>query len=71
MSNEDTLIRGQGFHCKLVLDLKEVKSIRRLCFWNRGWWYSCDTHDGNKIDVHVKESIDLLKLFEEYDGKKN
>lgn len=61
-------IVGGGFHCKLILDLKEVKSIRRTCFWGRGWWYSFITKDGVHGDIHVKEQIDVIKLFEEYNG---
>ncbi len=69
MSN-DRYIWGQGFHCTLILDLAEVKSVQRFCFWSRGWWYGVNLLDNRSIDIHVKEEIDLVKVFKEYNEQR-
>jgi len=69
-SNETTTISGGGFHCKILLDLKEVRSIRRHAFWNNGWWYTCTKHDNSIVDIHVHEKIDVIALFEGLNGKR-
>lgn len=67
MSNnaEKFIISGGGFHCKISIDLNKVKSIKRCAFWHSGWWYSCEYFNGKQVDIHVRESIDVIKLFEE------
>ena len=66
MNEEDKdVISGSGFHCRINIDLKKVKSIQRCAFWNRGWWYSCEYHTAERFDIHVRDGIDLVKLFKE------
>ncbi len=65
MESDRYKIRGGGFHTQICVDLKEVRSIQRTSFWNKGWWYKCTFNNGTSVDIHVRETIDVLKLFEE------
>lgn len=71
MQSDRYILHGHGFHCQVVLDLKEVKSIRRCAFWGKGWWYTCTLNDGRQTDIHVREEVDVLKLFEELNEKEH
>lgn len=62
------LIRGGGFHCRVVLDLRQVKSISRSAFWKGGWWYTAKLLDGTETPIHVREDIDVMGLLEQYGG---
>lgn len=62
-------VRGGGFHCTLFLNLREVESIQRTAFWRSGWWYAYKRRDGSCGDIHIKEDIDVLGLFEELKRK--
>lgn len=64
------IIRGSGFHCRLILDLTEVRSIRRTAYWNGGWWFDYNT-SSTSGSIHVKESIDVLGLFDELQKNKS
>lgn len=61
-------IRGGGFHCTIFLDLREVESIQRTAFWRNGWWFSYKRRDGSTDDIHVREDVDVLRLFRELKG---
>lgn len=73
MLNDDTqrskyIVEGLGFHCRAILDLREVESIKRLAFWGRGYWYDYKKYDGIEGCIHVKENVNVLQLFEELKG---
>jgi len=71
MTSEGNIVNGSGFHCKLSINLKEIRSIRRCAFWGGGWWYSCESCDAKTFDIHVKSEVDLIKLFKEFKDNEN